>query len=107
MNVNGKTKIFRKDFDGMPAYSRAISSQEYKDGKKGKWIRVYESVQFPKGTQIDDGCMVNITKAFEGTYETRSGEARRKLIVQEYEIIEEKSSIAEGFTSLANDDIPF
>ena len=55
MNVTGKTKIFRKDFDGHPAYSRAISSQEYKDGQKGKWIRTYESVQFPFGTQLEDG----------------------------------------------------
>ena len=110
MNVTGKTKIFRKDFDGKPAYSRAISSQKYKDGQKGEWIREYESVQFPKGTWLEDGCTVNITKAFEAVFETRSGEVKRKLVVQEYEvegeIAADKAHDSE-FTALINDDIPF
>ena len=106
MNVIGKTKIFRKDFDGHPAYSRAISSQEYKDGQKGKWIRDYESVQFPFGTQLEDGCTVNITKAFEAVYETRNGETKRKLVVQEYEV-EGAVKTEPEFTALTNDDIPF
>lgn len=107
MNVTGKTKIFRKDFDGRPAYSRAISSQEYKDGQKGKWIREYESVQFPIGTQIEDGTIVNIKKSFEGVYESRSGEVKRKLIVQEFDIDDDKPVPADGFKALQNDDIPF
>ena len=71
---------------------------------------VYESVQFPRGTQIADGTIVNVTKAFEGTYETRSGEVKRKLVVQEYEvegeIAADKAHDSE-FTALTNDDIPF
>ena len=111
MNVTGKTKIFRKDFDGKPAYSRAISSRKFENGKQGDWMKpVYESVQFPKGTQIADGTIVNVTKAFEGTYETRSGEVKRKLVVQEYEvegeIAADKAHDSE-FTALINDDIPF
>lgn len=49
MNVTGKTKIFRKDFDGRPAYSRAVSSREFKDGQQtDNWIRTYESVKLPR-----------------------------------------------------------
>lgn len=105
MEVIGKTKIFRKDFDGKPAYSRAISSRKYENGKKGDWMKpVYESVQFPIGTQIEDGSTVNIKKSFEAVYETRSGEMKKKIIVQEYEVIGE---IASEFTAISNDDIPF
>ena len=111
MNVTGKTKIFRKDFDGKPAYSRAISSRKFENGKQGDWMKpVYESVQFPRGTQIADDTIVNVTKAFEGTYETRSGETKKKIIVQEYEVVSEiaadKAHDSE-FTALTNDDIPF
>jgi len=105
MNVIGKTKIFRKDFDGKPVYSRSISSQKFENGQKGAWIRAYESVQFPKGTQIEDGCTVNITKAFEAVYDTNNG-VKRKLVVQEYEVVSEIAKEPE-FTALTNDDIPF
>ena len=104
MNVTGKTKIFRKDFDGVPAYSRAISSQKFENGQKGAWIKTYESVQFPKGTQIEDGTIINVTKAFEAVYETRTGEVRRKLIVMEYEADAPKEP---GYEAITNDDIPF
>ena len=104
MNVTGKTKIFRKDFDGRPAYSRAISSRKFENGKQGDWMKpVYESVQFPIGTQIEDGAMVNIKNAFEAVYETRSGEVKKKIIVQEYEVEEPVQS----FTALSQEDIPF
>lgn len=49
MNVTGKTKIFRKDFNGRPAYSRQIASREFVDGKQtDNWIRTYESVKLPR-----------------------------------------------------------
>ena len=111
MNVTGKTKIFRKDFDGKPAYSRAISSRKYENGKQGDWMKpVYEAVQFPKGTWLEDGCIVDIKQSFEGTYETRSGETKKKIIVQEYEVVSEiaaEKAHDSEFTALTNDDIPF
>lgn len=99
MDVTGRTKIFRKDFDGRPSYSRAISSQEYKDGHKGDWITEYEIVQFPKGTQIPDRSIVEI-KGFEAVYKSRDG-VKRKLVVTKYNLLDE------GFTSITTDDVPF
>lgn len=84
MIVKGKTKIYRKDFNGRVAYSRSISSQEYKDGQKGDWIRAYEPVQFPKGVDIADGSMVEI-EGFEAVFKNKDGEIRRKLVVQKYQ----------------------
>lgn len=109
MEVRGKTKIYRKDFDGHPAYSRRISSQKYENGQKGAWISDFENVQFPNGTQIADGTVVDITKAFEAVYENRKGEVKRKLVVLEYSTDESLPArpTDEGFTALQNDDIPF
>ena len=124
MNITGQTKIYRKDFNGRPAYSRRIASQEYKDGKKGEWINVYENVQFPKGADIPDGSVVEI-KGFEATYKGKSG-IGRKLVVTEYKVLDQpRKSVRnentasedynnntepdnmEGFTQLQDDYVPF
>lgn len=118
MNVTGKTKIYRKDFDEHPAYSRAITSRKFVNGVKGDWNKpIYESVQFPTGTQIEDGTIVEITKAFESSFETRSGEVKRKLMVQEYTVGErpqntETQPVVDDYpqteySALSDDDMPF
>lgn len=86
MDVTGKTKLYRKDFNGRPAYSRSIASQEYKDGQKGDWIRTYESVQMPKGADVADGSIVEIV-GFEAVYKY-NGEVRRKLVVTKYKVLD-------------------
>ncbi|MBR4589304.1 MAG: hypothetical protein IKO36_01460 [Bacteroidaceae bacterium] len=104
MDVIGRTKIFRKDFNGKPAYSRAISSQEYKDGQKGDWISEWESVQFPKGTDIPDRSIVEI-KGFEAVYKSKE-QIKRKLVVREYKVLDEGHAPEGGYTAL-DEDIPF
>lgn len=101
MNVKGKTKIFRREFNGRVAYSRSISSQEYKDGQKGDWIRAYEPVQFPKGADIADGTMVEV-EGFEAVFKNKDGEIRRKLVVQNYKV-EGSNDIEPAFYGSEND----
>lgn len=105
MNIYGDTKIYRKDFDGRPSYSRCIASQEYKDGKKGDWIRMYEPVQFPKGTEIPDRSIVRL-EGFEAVFDSKYG-VRRKLVVQKYEIMDAPTTnnSHEGF--FETEDVPF
>lgn len=111
MDVTGRTKIYRKDFNGRPSYSRAINSQEYKDGQKGDWITDFETVQFPKGTDIPDRSIVEV-KGFEAVYNSKNG-ARRKLVVTEYNVIDPGREYTEfqdepsGFTGLSEDEVPF
>lgn len=102
MNVTGKTRIYRKDFDGRPSYSRKISSQEYKDGQKGEWISAFENVQFPKGANIPDKSDVEV-KGFEAVYKTKNGDIKRKLVVTEYQVVQEHA----GFIEQSYDDMPF
>lgn len=125
MQVSGQTKIYRKDFNGRPAYSRRISAQEYKNGQKGNWINVYENVQMPKDTNIPDGCIIEVVKGFESLYNSKNG-IMRKLIVTEYKVLDQpRKSVRnentasedynnnaepdnmEGFTQLQDDEIPF
>ena len=123
MNVYGQTKIYRKDFNGRPAYSRRIAAQEYKDGQKGEWINLYENVQMPKNTNIPDGCIVEVVKGFESLYKSKNG-VMRKLIVQEYKVLDQPRNSGrnentasqdynempddmQGFSQLQDDDIPF
>ena len=109
MDVRGRTKIYRKDFNGRPSYSRAISSQEYKDGQKGDWISAFEAVQFPKGTDIPDRSIVEIS-GFEAVYNSKNG-VKRKLVVTEYAVLDSSDTRTietdDGFTALNDSDIPF
>lgn len=99
MNVTGKTRIFRRDFNGRPAYSRRISAQEYDNGVKGDWMNMYENVQFPQNTDLPDKTDIEVTKAFETLYRNRNGEIMRKLVVQEYRVLElgQEQQIPTGF----------
>ena len=110
MNVTGKTKIYRKDYNGRPSYSRLISSQEYKDGKKGEWITAFESVQFPKGADIPDRTIVEI-QGFEATYKRKDGNVERKLVVQRYNVLDvpeqKRYDMPEGFSHIPDEEVPF
>lgn len=101
MNVTGETKIYRKDFDGRPAYSRRIASKEYSQGQTtNNWVSTFENVQLPCGCELQDGTKINITKAFEAVYKDRKGEIKRKLVIQEYEVMD-------GDFAAIDDDVPF
>lgn len=111
MDVTGKTKVYRRDFDGRPSYSRAISSREYKDGQQGDWMTVYEPMQMPRGTNIPDRSIIEITKAFEAVYRSKDG-IKKKLVVQEFNVLdagreEPAEEAPEGYAALTDEDIPF
>ena len=117
MKIYGQTKIYRKDFNGRPSYSRMIASQEYKDGRKGDWIRTYENVQMPKNTNIPDGSIINVKKGFEAVFNSTKHGIMRKLVVLEYDLMDtprpnehdarEEQEMPPEFSALQDDDIPF
>lgn len=117
MNVTGKTRIYAKDFDGRTSYSRSIAWHPMVDGNvdKGAWERAYEQVQFLDRAEIPDGTTIEIKDAFESGYRKRDGDVARKLIVKEYEIIEQGKPQGsrqyddepQGFAAFQDNDIPF
>lgn len=46
MNINGKCRVFRKDFDTRIAYTTGISNKK----DDGTYDSMYVSLQLPKGT---------------------------------------------------------
>ena len=110
MNLTGEIKLFRKDFDGRPTYSRRIASRGYANGEKtDEWIGCYESVQLSsKGgeTDLPDRTVINVKRAFESVYKKRDGSVGRRLVVMEYEVVEAGKPKAESGWE-AVEDIPF
>lgn len=108
MNVTGKTKIYRKDFNGRPAYSRQIATREFVDGHQtDNWIRTYESVKLPKDATLTDGSIINVSRGFESVFKTSSGEVKRQLVVLDYKL-EEIGDAPSGFAKMDDDsDLPF
>lgn len=108
MNVTGKTKIFRKDFDGRPAYSRAVSSREFKDGQQtDNWIRTYESVKLPKDSLLTDGSIIDVKNGFESVFKSSDGSIKRQLVVLDYSL-EEVGDAPSGFRAMdSEDELPF
>lgn len=115
MELTGRIKLYRKDFDGKPVYSRSIASKKYENGQIiDEWQRVYQRVQMPKGTDIPDGTFINVKHGFEAVYTGQNGQPLVKLVVMKYELEEpeqaeqaEQETQVEGFSKIEDEDIPF
>lgn len=109
MDILGKTKIYRKDFDGKPVYSTSISKKLL----DGKYESMYVQVQLPKDVELQDKTYINITKGFISWYHTKDGLPKMKFIVMEFEtednyIQEEREAIQnESNYNFPDDEMPF
>lgn len=98
MNISGKCKLFRKDFDNGISYSTTISNKNI----EGKYEHMYVIVQMPKYTILEDKTNINITNGFLSNYKDKNGLMKIKLVVLDYDIeSEEKPS------EYTQDDLPF
>ena len=76
MNISGKTMIFKSEY----GYSTAIS----KKNQDGEYTKIYVSVQLPKGVELENKTMIEITKGFLSFYNTKDGLPKIKIVVMEY-----------------------
>jgi hypothetical protein len=76
MNITGKTMIFKSEY----GYSTAIS----KKNESGEYERMYVQIQFPKGVELENKTMIEITKGFLSFYKTKEGLSKLKLVVMDY-----------------------
>ena len=81
MDISGKTRIYRKDFDGKPVYSTSISRKN----QDGKYENMYIQIQLPKDIVLEDKTDINITKGFISWYKTKDGLSKIKFVIMEYE----------------------
>ena len=98
MNISGKCKLFRNDYENGISYSTTISNKNI----EGKYENMYVIVQMPKGTNLESKTSINITNGFMSNYKDRNGLMKIKLVVLDYDIEpEEKPS------EYTQDDLPF
>ena len=76
MNITGETLIFRNEF----GYSTSISRKN----QDGEYEKMYLSVQLPKGVELENKTMIEITKGFLSFYKTKEGLSKLKIVVMEY-----------------------
>lgn len=101
MNINGKTMIFKREYEGKSFYSTNISNKDI----NGEYTNMYISVQLPKGTELDNQTKVNITKGFISFYKNKNGLAVPKFVIQEFETEETKQN--DDFEIMQEDMLPF
>ena len=107
MNISGKTMIFKSEY----GYSTTIS----KKNQDGEYEKMYLSVQLPKGVELENKTMIEITKGFLSFYNTKEGLPKIKIVVMEYKIDEEEQYKQEErqaiqdeeIYGISQDDLPF
>jgi len=98
MNISGKCKLFRNDYENGISYSTTISNKNI----EGKYENMYVTVQMPKGTNLENKTTIDITNGFLSNYKDKNGLMKIKLVVLDYDIEpEEKPS------EYTQDDLPF
>lgn len=102
MNINGKTMIFRNDYEGKAYYKTSIQNTMY----EGKDQYMSVDVQIPKDKSINNMTVIDVTKGFLSFYKTKEGLPKVKMIVQEYTETEKKESTPDFEVSMS-DDLPF
>lgn len=80
MNISGKTIIFKKEYEGKNIYSTNISNKDI----NREYTNMYISVQLPKGVELENKTMIEITKGFLSFYNTKEGLPKIKIVVMEY-----------------------
>jgi len=97
IKLTGHTTIFRKDFDGRPAYSIGVSKKKEDD----TYTNVYIPVNFRKGVEVGNKTKVNITDAWPSCYEGKNGPVLT-IFISQFE-----TEIPEGFAVVDSDEIQF
>lgn len=97
MNITGKTMIFKSEY----GYSTAISNKN----QNGEYDRMYLSIQLPKGTELENKTIIDITKGFLSIYKTKEGLPKIKIVVMEFTTDEEQKYIQEEREAIQNEEI--
>lgn len=96
MEVKGKAKIYKSEYNGNVLYSTGIS----KKNEDGKYENMYVSCHLPKDAQLENGEMIEITKGFLTFYTDKNNLPKIKIVIMEYK--QEEKGISD------NDlDLPF
>jgi len=98
MNINGKCKIFRNEYEnGGVEYTTYISTKN----QDGEYWNMRTRIQMPKGTTLENNTDIEVKKGFISIYKNKEGLPKIKLVVMEYEPLTQSQS------DYVTDDLPF
>ena len=103
MDVSGKMRLYRKDFENNTAYSTSITNKD----ANGMIKRLYVSVQLPKGVTLSDKTDINCKRGFLSFFEDKKGYQKIKIIVMEFEEYDTPADVTEEIMSMDSDELPF
>ena len=89
MQISGKTKIFK----GKYGYSCSISNKN----QDGSYSNMFMQLQLPKGIELEDKSIIEITKGFISFYSTKDGNKIPKVVALEIKQNEPKQEVQADF----------
>lgn len=102
-SLTGEILIFKNEY----GYSTTINNKDI----NGNWDRMYISVQLPKGQELNNKTVVMVNKGFLSFYKDKTGLAKPKAVLQQYDIVGEEGTDTipdvEIFPNNNDDDLPF
>ena len=96
MQISGKTKIFK----GKYGYSCSISNKN----QDGSYSNMFMQIQLPKGIEIKDKSIIEITKGFISFYENKDGNKIPKIVVLDFNYINDSKNNNNDYRQ---NDLPF
>lgn len=97
----GKTMVFRKDFNDRAFYSTTIGKKK----QDGTYDNGYINLQFKKGVEMGDRTTIDIKNGWL-TFYLKEKTPVWQIFVSEFEVLASPNAIPEGFMAL-DDDCPF
>ena len=108
MNISGKVRIFRNQYEDRISYKTSISN------KVGEQYQYYNiDVQLPKGKDVLNNHNINVKNGFLSFYYDKDNNPRLKAIVMDFEEVEQSNSenanniLDIPFEVTQGDDLPF
>ena len=95
MDILGRTRIFKNEFNGRTSYCTTIAKKK-EDGTYDK-VKVYVPVTFKKGMETDG--YIDVTKGFIDMFVDKNGLGKIKFVILEY-----MKADNTGFSEVAQDD---
>lgn len=96
MNILGKARVFRKDYNNRPSYSISINKKE----QDGTYSKMYVNVQFNQGIEVQNGTDINITNGFITHYKDKNGLFHIKFVIMDFEEVNKQVEISSQDTLL-------
>ena len=78
MDILGRCRIFKNEFNGRTSYCTTISKKK----EDGTYDKVYVPVTFKKGMETDGD--IDVTKGFHDMYIDKNGLGKIKFVILEY-----------------------